>query len=90
MDEKEKVIAIAEAFMRLEAEIEARGALLERCWNRPGTPWSSVSFDLASKTLNGQEHHSRLAELRRASNAASDGDSLIHILHREILRKSTV
>jgi len=90
MDEKEMAVAIVEAFMRMEAEIEARGALLDRCWRSPDSPWGSLVFDQMSEILNRQTSRQRIAEFRSASNNASDGDSLIRSLHQEILRRSKV
>ena len=84
------VLEIAQAFMRMEAEIEARGALLDRCWRSPDSPWQRLAFDQSSRILNDQKHQQRLTEFQSASSAATDGDSLIRALHQEILRRAQV
>lgn len=90
MDEKDMAFEIVQAFMRMEAEIEARGVLLDRCWGSPDSPWDRLSHAHSSKLLNDPQHQKRLSEFQSASSAASDGDSLIRVLHQEILRRAQV
>jgi hypothetical protein len=90
MDEKDMAFEIAQRFIAMEAEIEARGAVLNQSWSRPDSPWQQHTYKRANETLIGQATHERSAELQSAFDAANDGDSLIHILHQEILRRATV
>lgn len=89
MNDAELATQIAQRFMLMEAEIEARGALLDRCWKRPD-PWQGLAYDQSSEILNGQKHLTRIAEFQTASNAASGDGSLIRILHEELLHKVAV
>jgi hypothetical protein len=90
MNEKDMAFEIAQRFIEMEAEIEARGAVLDRFWSRPDSRWQQHTYNRANETLIGQATHERRAELQSAFDAANDGDSLIHILHQEILRRATV
>ena len=81
---------IAQRFIQMEAEIEARGAVLDRSWSRSDSRWQQHAYSRANETLVGQATQERRAELQSAFDAANDGDSLIHILHQEILRRATV
>ena len=90
MNEKDMALEIAQRFIEMEAEIEARGAVLDRAWSRPDSRWQQHTYNRANEILIGQATHERRAELQSAFDAANDGDSLIHILHQEILRRATV
>jgi len=90
MNEKDMAFEIAQRFIEMEAEIEARGAVLDRSWSRPDSRWQQHTYNRANEILIGQATHERRAELQSAFDAANDGDSLIHILHQEILRRATV
>jgi hypothetical protein len=90
MNEKDMTFEIAQRFIEMEAEIEARGAVLDRSWSRPDSRWQQHAYNRTNETLLGQATHDRRAELQSAIDAANDGDSLIHILHQEILRRATV
>lgn len=88
MNEKELAQQIAEAFLRLEAEVEARGILLDDTERHSERRWSS--FDRFSEIWNGPAIQQRLAESRAAIDSAKDDTSLIRILHEETLRRSKV
>jgi len=90
MNEKDMALEIAQRFIEMEAEIEARGAVLDSFWSRPDSRWQQHTYNRANEILIGQATHERRAELQSAFDAANDGDSLIHILHQEILRRATV
>jgi hypothetical protein len=88
--EKEMASEVLQRFMEMEAEIEARGALLDALWHRSDSQWSQHAHKRYSQILNSQETQERIAEFQSASIAASDGDSLIRALHSEILRRASV
>jgi hypothetical protein len=90
MNIKEQAFEIAQKVIRMEAEIEARGALLDYLCSRSDSQWQPRANQRINEILTSEKIQERSTELESTFNSAKDGDSLIGILHSEILRRVSV
>jgi hypothetical protein len=89
-EEREMALEIAQRFIEVAAEIEARGDVLDSMWHRSDSQWQQHTYHRWNEILNSQENQQRRTELEVAFASASDGDHLIRALHSEILRRASV
>src|ERR1039457_4596716 len=83
MNVKELAFEIAQRVIEMEAEIEARGAVLDSVWRRSDSQWQQLSYNRSNEILTSKEIQQRRSELEAAFASANDGDSLLRTLHSE-------
>lgn len=89
MSDKELAFEIAQEFIRMKNEISSLRTILNRYWNHE-TPFEAFVQKGIQQIQAHETTARKLPELQSAFDATSGDDSLIRILHQEMLRRVSV